>query len=442
MVSAHPSYVSAWTRLQTTWFMRIYTKYFMQYPIGRRVFDWIWRNGYPIYVTINPFNRREKKWRKLSKLSAFTKKRGLSTYKLVDAAHVETPIPKVYPACDQNYLVSPHDRYNFPEIFVTFISSATIYGRTNLVFADGEVVCHDLYDFERDYTCEELHGRTVVDHKRKRIRSLYHDEERERISVAAAFVDANATNYAHWLTEVLTRVSAFCSDERFKNIPIVVDDRLHKNIMESLLLVAGPEREVITLSPGKALFVDTLYVTSVAGYVPFERRTNKISGHSHGLFSPQAFELINRQLALQAERLLYQDSPEKIYLKRSSGVRKIINSAELEEFLVAHGYLIVEPEKLSFLQQVQLFNNAKYIIAPTGAALANAIFCKPGTYVAILMSKHKNMVYRYWCNMLNPIKINTSYVLGNIPKKGDGFHGDFFVSIDCFTALLKFLDSK
>jgi capsular polysaccharide biosynthesis protein len=434
------------TRLRNTWLGQIYATHLKCYSLVRLIVQWIWRSGYPFYVTHFSaclFNRKAKRWRPLTKLRYFAKKREISTCKLVEAALVETPEPKVFPASDQSCLSVPHNRYTFPEIFVATINNAMTYGGTNLILAEGEVVCHDLYDFERDYTSEELHGRTLIDPKLRRIRWLFHDEAPESISVAATFVDACASNFAHWITEVLPRIVLFCAEERFKGVPIVVNDGLHKNIMESLFLVAGTEREIITLPIGRALVVDTLYLTSVAGYVPFGRRTNKLLGHSHGVFSPRPFDMLRNQMHGLGQNTKDQVWPEKIFLRRTSGTRKITNAAELEKLMLVRGYVIVEPEKLTFVQQIELFKNAKEIVALTGAALSNAVFCKPGTHVAILMGKHEDMIYNYWSNMLAPLQVRVFYVLGDIVKNHDlGIHGDFFVNETALMDLLEVFGKK
>jgi capsular polysaccharide biosynthesis protein len=384
-----------------------------------------------------------KRWSPLIKLDDYVKTRCIPTIKVLDAVRVETPVPQVFPAEDHEYLSSPHDHYDFPPIYVAEISNAMVYGGTNLVFTQDAALCHDLYDFERDYTSEELHGRHLIDAKKKRMRLLRHDVAPERVPVAAVFVDACALNYAHWLTEVLPRIAAFCAEEQFASIPIIVNDGLHHNIMESLYLITGPEREIITLPVGRAIQADSLYITSVAGYVPFERRKNKLSGHSQGVFSPKALDILRDHLNPLCQKATSKGWPEKIFLRRNSGVRKIYNAAEIEKLLIARGYVIVEPEKLTFLQQIQLFSNVKEIVSSTGAALANAIVCKAGTQVTVLMGKHENMIYRYWINLLNPFGIKVNYLLGNIIDQGSlGIHGDFAVNIADFVELLDALEDK
>lgn len=426
------------SRMRNAWFGRLYRNHLKQYIVVRWVARWIWCNLFPMYIRLSLFMAKRYP---LTKLSEFAKGNGIPTCKLAEAAVVETLPPKVFPVSDQSYLVAPHDRYTFPEIFVATINNAITYGGTNLILADGEVVCHDLYDFERDSTSEELHGRTLIDPKSRRIRFTSRDKTPELIPMAATFVDACAFNYAHWMTEVLPRVAVFCAEERFKDMPIVVNEGLHQNIMESLLLVAGINHEVITLPIGRALAVNELYLTSVAGYVPFERRTKKLSGHSHGMFSPWAFEMLRKHLGALARKTEKGIWPEKIFLRRTSGIRKVTNAVELEQLLIARGYVIVEPEKLTFLQQVQLFSNAKVIVGPTGAAFANAVFCERGTHVAILIAKNKDLSYKYWVNMLASTGIKFSYVFGDIVgNHNQGAHGDFEIKTSNLVEFLEVLE--
>lgn len=434
------------TILGDSWMGRIYRKHLKKYVYVRRLVLWTWRNGYPLYANhLAPriFNRKALVWRQIISLNDLAKRKTVLTYKLVDAANVEMQSPKVFPASDEGYLVLPKEHYVFPEMAVVVIKNAMTYGGTNLVLAGSDVICHDLYDFSRDYTSEELHGRTLIDPSSNRIRWLLHDNAPEVIPIAATFVDACAGNYAHWMTEVLSRIAIFCEDVRFKSVPIVVNDGLHKNIMESLLLVVGSDREIITLPIGRAIAVGELYLTSAAGYVPFERRANELSGHSQGIFSPHALEKLRTQLTQSLPATDRAVTPEKIFLRRNSSVRKLAGVDEVENLLNSLGYTVVEPEKLTFSQQVMLFHNAKAVVSPTGAGLVSAIFCKPGTQVAVLMSKHKDMIYRYWSNMLSPLGISVGYALGEIIENDDlGIHGDFKVETQCIVDLLESLEKK
>ena len=410
-----------------------YRKYLKQFAPARWIVQCIWRSLYPLYLNFSFLflRNKERRWRPLISFSAYSKMRGLATYKLTDAECVITPAPMVFPVEDQSYLESPHDQYDFPEVSVMLAENAMVYGGSNFVFVDGSVVCHDLFDAVRDYTSEELHGRAIVFPRLKRIRWLLHDEEPAKLSIAATFVDACAPNYAHWMTEVLPRIALFCADERHKKIPIVINDDLHENILHSLLDVAGFERKIFALPVGKAIAVNELYITSVAGYVPFERRKKKGIGHSHGKFNPHAFDVLASCLSYLDNKIEEENWPEKIFIRRNSGTRIVINSREIEELLVTQGYEIVEPEKLTFSQQVQLFRNAKTVVASSGAALANIIFLSRDAQVFILIGKYPDTCYWYWQNIACASGRVINYIFGALQRNYNrGIHSDFVVDLD------------
>jgi capsular polysaccharide biosynthesis protein len=86
--------------------------------------------------------------------------------------------------------------------------------------------------------------------------------------------------------------------------------------------------------------------------------------------------------------------PKKIYLSRAAvSYRRVVNEAELQEFLSDRGFVTIRPESLSFLEQVALFAQAETIIAPHGAGLANLAFCQPRTQVVELFTPD----YVYGC---------------------------------------------
>jgi capsular polysaccharide biosynthesis protein len=422
-------------KLRASWIGRIYTNRLRRYLAVHRIVGWMWRNGYPLYIEYidaRLFDRAFKGWRRLIRLREFVRENGIPIHTLAEAATVETPQPRIFPARAQNLLVSPHDWYEFPEVFVANAGNAIVYGRSNLVLTDRGVICHDLYNFINDYTYEEFHWLTMINPKSNRIRWLLHDKTPELIPVVATFVDACASNYAHWITEVLPRVVLFCADERFKDVPIVVDAGLHSNIMESLLLAAGPDREIITLPVGRALAVDRLYVTSVAGYVPFEQRKPMLTGHSHGMFSPRAFEAMRARMISIAQPSGYADYPKRIFIRRNSDIRNVINADEVEQLMVSRGFSIVEPEKLTFIDQVRLFTNAEVVVGSSGAAFGNIVFCPPTTEIYIFRIKNPNKVINwYWQNIACASGKTVNYVFGErTPGDPKGIHADRVISLD------------
>jgi capsular polysaccharide biosynthesis protein len=105
-----------------------------------------------------------------------------------------------------------------------------------------------------------------------------------------------------------------------------------------------------------------------------------------------------------------------------------MNGDTVERILAQHGFEAVEPQHLGFAEQVALFAAAEAVVAPTGAACANLVFCGPGTKAAVLMARHPDMPYRYWAAMAGPLDVEVSCVLGEAwPSAQLGIHSDFVV---------------
>ncbi|ALN74592.1 DUF563 domain-containing protein [Aureimonas sp. AU20] len=96
-----------------------------------------------------------------------------------------------------------------------------------------------------------------------------------------------------------------------------------------------------------------------------------------------------------AERLAHGSAapaPERVFLSRLSRTRKggayrgLLNEEELIDALVPLGFTVVEPEHLSFAEQVALFAKARVVVGLGGAAMFNTVFCQPETQVVTIES--------------------------------------------------------
>ncbi len=422
-------------RLRATFFYSFYLKYIKSIPFLRWFFIRTWLLLFPMYARIIvslPWANPAKKWRPIIKMQDFVLANQRPCQQVFGPVRVETPAPKVLPAEDQALLVAPHDHYVFPAVYVAELGQAMVCGGSNLVFVDGAVVCHDLYDFERDYTSEEMHGRHLIEPTTQRMRLLHQDPTPGEIDCAASFVDACAQNYAHWMTEVLPRVAVFCDLPAYAEVPIIVNAGLHPNIMQSLALVVGNQRKVMLLPVGRSIKVNNLVQTSVTGYVPFERRNDKLQGHSHGMFSSLAFASVLAKVKPHMTQPKHEPWPNKIYLRRNSGIRKVSNIDEVENFLFPYEYVAVESEKLDFIQQASLFHNAQYIIGSSGAALANLVFCGSNARINIMIGRLEGTSYWYWQNIAASVSHNVTYYFGEVLHANNGIHSDFYVDVNKF----------
>lgn len=86
--------------------------------------------------------------------------------------------------------------------------------------------------------------------------------------------------------------------------------------------------------------------------------------------------------------------PEKIYLRRGSGRRRLVNETALEATLTKIGFISLEPERLTVAEQAKLLSSVRAVVAPHGAALTNLAFAPPGALlVELFHPNHKNRCY-------------------------------------------------
>jgi hypothetical protein len=88
-------------------------------------------------------------------------------------------------------------------------------------------------------------------------------------------------------------------------------------------------------------------------------------------------------------------SPPKIFLSRLSRsranphYRALQNEAALAEALEAIGFVTIEPELLTFKQQLALFAKAEVVVCPGGSGIFNAAFCPPSARIVTIESSTK-----------------------------------------------------
>lgn len=373
----------------------------------------------------------------------------ISEYENFNHAHKTILLPqvlevkpsKVYPTKVSTYFKPNKHEQVFPGISIITICDAIVTGKSNIVFSGSKAICHDLYDFNKDYTSEELHLRFVVVPKIKRLAIIRKIKYKRTLPLASCFTDACSSNYAHWLTEVLPRIYHFYEAGLSKECPLILDRNLHPNLMQSLHMLIGKNVNLVKLGSNRQLKVKQLNLISATGYVPFDIRSNKYDEYSHGVFSPLTFKAMVNKIRDGLD--LSPVGIRKLYIRRNSKVRVLDNADEIEALLVQQGFKVVEPEKLSFTQQVKLFSEADIVVGATGAAMANLLFCRPESIIVIMMALHEKMPYRYWQNIAAAVGNNVTYVLGRITDSDlYGIHANFIIEIEDLLQALEMSSAK
>ena len=88
------------------------------------------------------------------------------------------------------------------------------------------------------------------------------------------------------------------------------------------------------------------------------------------------------------------DPFRKLYVtRRNAKVRRLINEAEVADYLTRHGFEVVALEERPFRKQVQLFAEAKVVVAQHGAGLINLLFAQSPRVLEILSDQDRQIYF-------------------------------------------------
>jgi capsular polysaccharide biosynthesis protein len=130
--------------------------------------------------------------------------------------------------------------------------------------------------------------------------------------------------------------------------------------------------------------------------------SNRLTGQNSQNAHPQNREAFGRILANVRKHAPATSTPPHVLICRSpSNSRNVTNRAAMIEALKAHGFVAIQPDKLSFDEQVLLFAQAKIIVCEFGAALSNAYFCPPDTKIVEIIAEGQHDPWSsHFCAML------------------------------------------
>jgi capsular polysaccharide biosynthesis protein len=320
-----------------------------------------------------------------------------------------------------------------PKIDVVELHDAAVVGGTDFILVGETILAPDCFVEFSDTCPANIFGVTSIDHSQRSLK-LFLAGKDISIDAGISLLGQNTSNYAHWLTETLPKLTALCACPQYEDLPLLVDRGLHRNIYDSIGPAGGKQRQLIFVERWQRVRVQRLVCVSQAGYEPYI---------PHGLFNPGMSQIVNAfsapaLAALNAAVLQALPPPdarnsEKIYLcrsDRSNNLRGLTNSVEIDALLRKNGYAIVDSTKLSFIEQVQACHAARIIVAPIGAALANMLFASRDCRILALSPYYENANYYFYSNLAAALKLNFLYLLGRqIDQRGHPAHRSYSIDL-------------
>ena len=298
------------------------------------------------------------------------------------------------------------------------------------MFFDAHQVVHpDNYDLA-DHICtiEQLNLGGLTDNGKFRIKA---SSPRRSISSGISILSGGAGNYAHLLTEVVPRLLALDKAGSCINVPLLVDGWIGRKMVDTLLFFMDRSREVIALDSMEQVRVEELHHVSSPVFAPQDYRANLspdgVVENPRYLFSTPALSTVRSFAWEKIDRLGVRTPPaRRLYVRRKPqfidgvqyNLREVMNGGEVDLILQKHGFTPIDTTTMYIADQVAAFREAELVVAPLGAALANCIFCKPGTTVIGLAAYYNGADYSYHANLLAAAGVKYVPVLGGQYRSG------------------------
>lgn len=178
-------------------------------------------------------------------------------------------------------------------------------------------------------------------------------------------------NYFIWMANYLPRISI--SAKCLPHYDIAMENTPQKKFQTETLNYAGvASNRFHRLNPGNY---------AVKNFAALSTNTSDYVHCFHG----GSLEYANHVIDIIPR--LHFSSPERLFVTRAKNLnRTIANSDEIESYLKSHGFHTLDAGDHSVAEQATFFRQAKFIIGIHGAALANLMFCRPGTKILELLS--------------------------------------------------------
>jgi capsular polysaccharide biosynthesis protein len=246
-------------------------------------------------------------------------------------------------------------RLELPATFTAWVPNARIDAKTGMTLTEsGEILKEANFNRIRDEDRCRLAEVSQIQHER-------HEGE------FVCLVHPWSTNYAHWLLDLLPRV-VLAQKHGFEG-SFLIPKTAHGFLAASLRCL-GVSEDRIVRTDAPHLQVERLLAASPAE-IGLKSRPEYVR------------EIGDRMRAAVGNAK--EPPTRRLYISRKAAERSIVNEGELRPILDKRGFEILQPENLSFEEQVAAFAEASVLIGPHGAGMYNALFMRPpGLVVEVL----------------------------------------------------------
>ena len=189
-------------------------------------------------------------------------------------------------------------------------------------------------------------------------------------------------NYFHFMYQILPRMLETSDIDPSVPLLLYYSVRDISSLHDLVIWCNQEKRDVIYMEYDIAYNIGELYIISSPSFIIPNLKTSLPPHIISCSYSDDSIRQLSKRLIHYADAKM--NVAKRIFICRNkAGRRRQYNEQELFDTVSPYGFKSIFPEELSMAEQISAFYNADIIVAPSGAALTNLLFIKPGALVII-----------------------------------------------------------
>lgn len=286
---------------------------------------------------------------------------------------------------------------SLPDTYCAELPSAKVIGGSSVVVSADGILLYDMLAECKKYNANMTdNGLCLIGGRPRHFGKTYiYNYLRGVIldvPVAISFLGNMSNNYYHFMMEVAAKFQLLSNLDIPVDVPLLVDQTVMAipQMKEVFEVLNSDHRPVIIVMPNQLCMVGKLYIISEPNVIVPNSRIAGSSKTENFAFDGKAIAYLRDTLISNYGNAVKTGFPSRVFLSRKGCNKRRCNEDELEPILKKFGFEIIQSEKFSVAQQIQLFSNAEHIIGGSGAAFTNLIFCKAGTIATLFFTTRVN----------------------------------------------------
>jgi capsular polysaccharide biosynthesis protein len=224
-------------------------------------------------------------------------------------------------------------------------------------------------------------------------------------------------NYGHWFSDELPRLITALPFLP-KNAKFIISDPIQDYKVKSLEAFGITSDQLLPVKGYYEIHCERLWFATPLGSCEWAST------------APEVFRKMGALIAEYHKNALIEPL-EKIFISRDRlSYKRLTNEIELLEVIKDSGFTVVNPEKLSFVQQVNTFSRSKFVLGTYGAGITNILFSQR----PLCLMELQNSVYaprRWYWKLATMLGQSYSSLVGKTVNDTPEWDVHFTIDPDC-----------